>query len=146
MDIVLGGSFILPLLTGVYKRLSQDSTLRAMCPGGIHDGLVETNHGASAKMPYVIIGETDERMKDTLNRTGSDTFLLIEVFSNYRGSKEVLTICDRIHLLLHRQEAQLETPGWCTIMMVKQSQNVLTTGDNNRHGIMRFRVKGQPTP
>jgi hypothetical protein len=143
-DVIVGDSFVYPLLMGIWKKLNTDPLLRDLCPGGVHDGNVETSHGAAVKMPYIRISETDERMADRLTTTASDVFVHIEILSNYRGSKEVLMICNRIHFLLHRQERQLETPGWHTNMIVKHSQVVLTTGDNDRNGIMRFRVKGQP--
>ena len=71
--------------------------------------------------------------------TGSEVTINMDVWSQYKGSKEVKNLMDRIHTLLH--DSSLSVTGHNLINMRLEFIDVLRDPDGiTRHGIMRFRA------
>lgn len=111
---IRGGLAAIAFQTALYKRLSTDSVLASLAPGGIHDMVApdSTNEGKGTTFPYVILRGATEVPADRLTTTANNVSVPIDIFSQYEGSLEAQQINHRINILLHRQERNLQVAGW----------------------------------
>lgn len=122
-----------PLQEILYSTLNGDSTL-----GGLVTGVFDSVPDDTT-LPVVQIGSAttnDDGMKGTDARS---YIFQIDVFSNYRGFKEVKQIMQRVYTLLHEQA--LIVSGANLINLRCEFTTQIIEGDGViRHGIMRFRA------
>jgi hypothetical protein len=95
--------------TALYARLTGDVTLMALV-AGIFDHVPD-----GQAYPYVTIRGGSEVPDDTHTDDGRETVPLLTVWSQYRGSKQLYEIGDRIVTLLH--DYPLEVTGWRTVRL-----------------------------
>ena len=118
----------------VYTTLNNDSNLTSTQGAAIYDEVPE-----NASFPYVQIGGETAIDYSTKDVTGSEVTINMDVWSQYKGSKEVKNLMDRIHTLLH--DSSLSVTGHNLINMRLEFIDVLRDPDGiTRHGIMRFRA------
>jgi hypothetical protein len=94
---------------------------------------------ANQSYPFVAIG--DDRADDysTKDLDGADYQLNLDVWSQYKGSKECKQIMDKIHDLLH--DSNISVSGFNLINMRLEYSDILRDPDGvTRHGVMRFRA------
>ena len=122
------------LQSAIYTALNNDSTLTNTHGAGGYDDVPE-----GASFPYVTMGEDASNDYGTKDLDGSTVSLNIHVWSQYRGSKEVKTIMDRIHTLLH--DSSLSVSGCNLVNTRLEFMDILRDPDGiTRHGVMRFRA------
>ena len=122
------------LQSAIYTALNNDSTLTTTYGAGVYDDVPE-----GSGFPYVTMGEDASNDYGTKDLDGSTVTLNIHVWSQYRGSKEVKTIMDRIHTLLH--DSSLSVSGFNLVNTRFEFMDILRDPDGiTRHGVMRFRA------
>ena len=122
------------LQSAIYTALNNDSTLTTTYGAGVYDDVPE-----GSGFPYVTMGEDASNAYGTKDLDGSTVSLNIHVWSQYRGSKEVKTIMDRIHTLLH--DSSLSVSGFNLVNTRFEFMDILRDPDGiTRHGVMRFRA------
>ena len=122
------------LQSAIYTALNNDSTLTTTYGAGVYDDVPE-----GSSFPYVTMGEDASNDYGTKDLDGSTVSLNIHVWSQYRGSKEVKTIMDRIHTLLH--DSSLSVSGFNLVNTRFEFMDILRDPDGiTRHGVMRFRA------
>jgi len=118
----------------LYTTLNSDSNLTSTQGAAVYDEVPE-----NASFPYVQIGRETSADYSTVDVTGSEVTINMDVWSQYKGSKEVKNLMDRIHTLLH--DSSLSVTGHNLINMRLEFIDVLRDPDGiTRHGIMRFRA------
>ena len=126
------GSFALK--SAIYTALNNDSTLTDTHGAGVYDDVPE-----GSGFPYVTMGEETAIDYGVKGTDGSEQTVNIHVWSQYRGSKEVKTIMDRIHTLLH--DSSLSVSGFNLVNTRFEFMDILRDPDGiTRHGVMRFRA------
>jgi len=122
-----------PLQERIYTTLNGDSALGDLVTG-VYDSIPD-----DTVLPAVQIGSsttTDDAMKGTDARS---YIFQVDVWSAYRGFKEIKTIMQRVYALLHEQA--LVVSGANLINLRCEFTTQLIEGDGViRHGIMRFRA------
>lgn len=120
----------------LFTALNGDSTLTTTLGASIFDHVPD--HQA-VTFPYVVIGEDTMLDYSTKDLVGSDVTVTLHVWSQYRGSKEVKQVMDRVHTLLH--DSNLTVTGRNLINLRSEFSDVLRDPDGiTRHGVMRFRA------
>jgi hypothetical protein len=120
------------LQSAIYSLLSGDSTL---------DGLIGNNKifdsiaPQDTAYPYVIIGLETMRDVGTKTLDGNVYNVDIDVWSQYRGQKEIKEIMERIYNLLNN--ATISVSGASSVMSYVVNAVTLTEVDGiTRHGIV----------
>ena len=120
------------LQSAIYSLLSGDSTL---------DGLIGNNKifdsiaPQDTAYPYVIIGLETMRDVGTKTLDGNVYNVDIDVWSQYRGQKEIKEIMERIYNLLNN--ATISVSGSNSVMSYVVNAVTLTEVDGiTRHGIV----------
>jgi len=122
------------LQSTVYSTLTGDSTLTTSLGASIFDEVPE-----GTATPYVTIGEDTTTDYSAKGIDGSDITVNIDVWSEYKGSKECKEIMDRIHDLLH--DSNLSVSGFNLVNLRFEFSDILRDPDGvTRHGVMRFRA------
>lgn len=124
----------------VYTRLRAFTALTALVGGGtprIYDHVPE--NGAS--FPYVTIGDIQSLPFDTKDTIGQDQTVTINVWSRYKGNKEVKQILDAIYDALHRHALSLASHA--TVDCQYEFAETYRDEDNTRNGVIRFRITTQ---
>tara|TARA_B100001057_G_C22773014_1_gene920394 strand:+ start:953 stop:1354 length:402 start_codon:yes stop_codon:yes gene_type:complete len=122
------------LQSKIFDTLSTDSNLTSTLGAKVFDDVPE-----ETVFPLVVLGEDTTVDFSTVDLTGSETTINIDVYSRYRGSKEAKEIMDRIHTLLH--DSSLTVSGVNLINLRFEFSDVIRDPDGiTRHGIMRFRA------
>ena len=122
------------LQSTIYTTLNNDSNLTETLGASIFD---EVPEGSST--PYVTIGEDTAVDYSTDTADGADITVNIDVWSEYKGSKECKQIMDRIHDLLH--DSSLSITGFNLVNLRFEFSDILRDPDGvTRHGFMRFRA------
>ena len=122
------------LQSTIYTTLNNDSNLTETLGASIFD---EVPEGSST--PYVTIGEDTAVDYSTDTADGADITVNIDVWSEYKGSKECKQIMDRIHDLLH--DSSLSITGFNLVNLRFEFSDILRDPDGvTRHGVMRFRA------
>ena len=84
------------LQSAIYSTLNSDNNLTSTLGASVFDDVTE-----GTDTPFVTIGEDTASEYDTKDLDGTETTINIDVWSEYKGSKECKQIMDRIHDLLH---------------------------------------------
>ena len=122
------------LQSSIYTALNNDSNLTTTLGASIFD---EVPEGSST--PYVTIGEDTAIDYSAGSSDGADVTINIDVWSEYKGSKEAKQIMDRIHDLLHN--SNLSITGFNLVNLRFEFSDILRDPDGvTRHGVMRFRA------
>lgn len=122
------------LQTGIYSTLSGDTNLTTTLGATVVD---EVKHGTG--YPFVSIGEETAVDYSTKDLVGGEYTVNIDVWSQYRGSKETKQIMDRIHTLLHN--VSISVSGFNLINLRFEYSDIMRDPDGKtRHGVMRFRA------
>lgn len=89
--------------------------------------------------PFLTIGEETAIDYSTKDIQGGEFTVNIDVWSQYKGSKECKQIMDKVHDLLH--DNSLNVSGFNLINLRFEFSDVLRDPDGvTRHGVMRFRA------
>lgn len=121
--------------SALYSRLNGDSTL----DGIIGDNKIFDNVPQDTSYPYVVLGNFNIANRGTKTLDGNEYFLDIDVWSTYRGKKEISEAMERIYELLH--DATYSVSG--ADMVISQVRNVITLVENDgitRHGVLTLSV------
>ena len=122
------------LQSTIYSTLNSDSNLTSTLGASIFDEVPE-----DASTPYVTIGEDTSIDYSTKDHDGADVTVNIDVWSEYKGSKETKQIIDRIHDLLH--DSNLSITGFNLVNLRFEFSDILRDPDGvTRHGVIRFRA------
>ena len=122
------------LQEALYARLNNDSTLTNTNGASVYDEVPE-----GSGFPYVVLGETTAIDYGTKDINGSESTVMLHVWSQYRGAKEVKNIMDRVHDLLH--DYSMSVSGANLINLRFEFSDLLRDPDGvTRHGVMRFRA------
>ena len=123
------------LQSAIYTLLNGDSKL---------DSLVGNNQiydivPLDSSYPYVVIGNINTNNEGTATLDGNEYLVDIDVWSRYRGKKEISEISERIYNLLHDQS--LSVSGASHVMTRASSVQTLVAGDGiTRHGIISLSI------
>ena len=125
------------LQTAVYSLLSGDSTL---------DGLVGNNRiydsvPQNSAYPYVVIGLETSSNIGTKTLDGNIYSLDIDVWSQYRGQKQIKQVMERLYELLN--DATISVSGASSIMSYVRNTSTFVEVDGiTRHGLVtvEFRI------
>lgn len=99
--------------------------------------LDEVTQGQS--YPFITIGEETAIDYSTKTAHGGEFTVNIDVWSQYKGSKEVKQIMDKVHDLLHN--SNLSVTGFNLVNTRFEFSDILRDPDGvTRHGVMRFRA------
>jgi len=123
------------LQTIIYTTLNGDSTL----DGIIGDNKIFDNVPQDTAYPYVIINNETAVNRGTKTVDGNEYTVDLEVWSQYRGKKEIKDAMERIYALFH--DANFAVSG--ADMVVSQVRNVLTLVESDgitRHGVLTLSV------
>ena len=117
----------------IYSTLNADSTLGGLV-NGIFDSLPE-----GQTLPVVIIGAQSTSDNGSKNLDGRDYIFNVDVYSDYRGMKEIKNIQKEIYRLLH--ESSLSVSGASFVdCRCEFTTDILEDDGITRHGVMRFRA------
>jgi len=123
------------LQTIIYTTLNGDSTL----DGIIGNDKIFDNVPQDTAYPYVIINNESAVNRGTKTVDGNEYTVDLEVWSQYRGKKEIKDAMERIYALFHN--ANFAVSG--ADMVVSQVRNVLTLVESDgitRHGVLTLSV------
>jgi hypothetical protein len=123
------------LQSAIYTVLNADSTL----DGIIGDNKIFDNVPQDTAYPYVVIGNFTVTNRGTKSLDGNEYSLDIDVWSTYRGKKEISDAMERIYELLH--DATYSVSG--ADMVISQVRNTITLVENDgitRHGVLTLSV------
>ena len=123
------------LQTILFSTLNGDSTL----DGIVGNNKIFDNVPQDTAYPYVVIGNINAINRGTKSLDGNEYIVDIDVWSTYRGKKEISDTMERIYELLH--EASYSVSG--ADMVVSQVTNTITLVENNgitRHGVLSLSV------
>ena len=123
------------LQTILYSTLNGDSTL----DGIVGDNKIFDNVPQDTGYPYVVIGNINVANRGTKSLDGNEYSVDIDVWSQYRGKKEISDAMERIYELLH--DATYSVSG--ADMVVSQVRNTITLVENDgitRHGVLSLSV------
>ena len=123
------------LQTILYSTLNGDSTL----DGIVGNNKIFDNVPQDTTYPYVVLGNLTALNRGTKTLDGNDYVLDIDVWSTYRGKKEISEAMERIYELLHDTTYSVSGAD----MVVSQVRNTITLVENNgitRHGVLSLSV------
>ena len=122
------------LQTAVFTALNNDNTLTSTYGATIAD---DVPHGTA--YPFIEIGEVRASDYSTKDHTGGDLVIECHLWSQYKGSKEVKQMMDRVHDLLH--DSNLSVTGFNLVNLRFEFSDIVRDPDGvTRHGVMRFRA------
>tara|TARA_Y100000004_G_C8937642_1_gene422809 strand:- start:1607 stop:2011 length:405 start_codon:yes stop_codon:yes gene_type:complete len=117
----------------IFTALNSDNTLTSTLGASVVD---EVKHGTG--YPFVSIGEETAREYGTKDLDGGEYTVNIDIWSQYKGSKETKQIMDRVHDLLHN--TNISVTGFNLINLRFEFSDIMRDPDGKtRHGVMRFR-------
>ena len=123
------------LQTILYSTLNGDSTL----DGIVGNNKIFDNVPQDTTYPYVLLGNITALNRGTKTLDGNDYVLDIDVWSTYRGKKEISEAMERIYELLHDTTYSVSGAD----MVVSQVRNTITLVENDgitRHGVLTLSV------
>lgn len=130
----MSGSPAWALQQAMYTRLSGDTELVTTLGAAVYDHVPD-----GAPMPYVVIGDVTEAPNDTMGVTGRDLTVVVHVWSQYQGMKQVKQIADRVDDLLDRWSPTVT--GWSAVQMQQEFFETFMDPDGvTRHGVQRYRI------
>ena len=117
----------------VYSTLNGDGTL-----GGLINGVFDSVPDGQT-LPVVIIGAQSTSDNGSKTLDGRDYIFNVDVYSDYRGMKEIKNIQKEIYRLLH--ESSLSVSGASFVdCRCEFTTDILEDDGITRHGVMRFRA------
>jgi len=119
----------------IYSTLNGDSTL----DGIVGNNKIFDNVPQDTSYPYVIISNETATNTGTKSLDGNEYSIDLEVYSQYRGKKEIKEIMERIYNLFHDQNFTVSGAD----MVVSQVRNVITLVESDgitRHGVISLSV------
>tara|TARA_R110002050_G_scaffold251760_1_gene390050 strand:+ start:30 stop:437 length:408 start_codon:yes stop_codon:yes gene_type:complete len=123
------------LQTILYSTLNGDSTL---------DGIVGNNKifdhvPQDTSYPYVVLGNITTNNRGTKTVDGNEYFVDIDVWSQYRGKKQISDIMERVYELLH--DTSYSVSGADMVVSQVQSTIAMTEVDGlTKHGMISLSV------
>lgn len=123
------------LQTIIYSTLNGDSTL----DGIVGNNRIFDNVPQDTDYPYVVIGNESAVNRGTKTIDGNEYTVDIEVWSQYRGKKEIKDAMERIYALFHDTTYSVSGAD----MVVSQVRNVITLVESDgltRHGVITLSV------
>ena len=121
--------------SAIFTILNNDSTL----DGIIGNDKIFDNVPISTTYPYVVIGDFGVVNIGTKTLDGNEYNIDIDIWSQYRGKKEISDAMERIYNLLH--DSSYAVTG--ASMIISQVKNVITLVENDgitRHGVLSLSV------
>jgi Protein of unknown function (DUF3168) len=123
------------LRKAIHSTLAADAALTTMLgPARIFDDAPR-----EATPPYVTFGDLQSRDWSTTSDLGTEHFLVVNVWSTQRGSREALNIADRVRALIDDQPLTLDGNRLVNLRFVQLE----TRRENNARftrASMRFRA------
>ena len=119
----------------IYSTLNGDSTL----DGIVGNNKIFDNVPQDTSYPYVVIGNISVNNIGTKSLDGNDYSVDIDVWSQYRGKKQISEAMERIYNLFH--DATFSVSG--ADMVTSQVRNTITLVENDgitRHGVISLSV------
>tara|TARA_Y100000114_G_C11670710_1_gene283627 strand:+ start:415 stop:816 length:402 start_codon:yes stop_codon:yes gene_type:complete len=117
----------------IYSTLNGDSTLGALIQG-VFDSVPD-----GQSLPVVTIGTQSTSDNGTKTLDARDYIFNVDVYSDYRGMKEIKNIQKEIYRLLH--ESSLSVSGASFVnCRCEFTTDILEDDGVTRHGVMRFRA------
>jgi hypothetical protein len=112
--------------------------------GGVHDGIVPDSETAS--WPRIVVGEKLETPSNRLTGIGRELTIQIHIWSRYRGSLESTRLAAQVIALLDQgqQPGRLSCNGWILNSVDLEMNEELIEDVDQRHRILRFRIRCQP--
>ena len=124
----------LELQKSIFDVINNDSTITSTYGANVYDFVPD-----NSAFPYVKIGEETSVDNGAKTLQGNEHTLVIHIFSQYRGSKEVKNIMARIYALLH--ESNLSVTGASLVNLRFEFSDVIKENDGlTMHGLQRFRA------
>ena len=123
------------LQTILFSTLNGDSTL----DGIVGDNKIFDNVPQDTAYPYVVIGNINVINRGTKSLDGNEYNVDIDVWSTYRGKKEISDAMERIYELLHDTTYTVSGAN----MVISQVRNTITLVENDgitRHGVLTLSV------
>ena len=123
------------LQTILYSTLNGDSTL----DGIIGNNKIFDNVPQDTSYPYAIIGNFNVVNRGTKTLDGNEYSVDIDVWSTYRGKKEISQAMERIYELLHDTTYSVSGAN----MVISQVRNIITLVESDgitRHGVLTLSV------
>tara|TARA_R100000388_G_scaffold4672_1_gene4965 strand:- start:535 stop:942 length:408 start_codon:yes stop_codon:yes gene_type:complete len=123
------------LQTILYSTLNGDSTL----DGIVGNNRIFDNVPQDTDYPYVVIGNINVINRGTKSLDGNEYNVDIDVWSTYRGKKEISDAMERIYELLHDTTYTVSGAN----MVISQVRNTITLVENDgitRHGVLTLSV------
>jgi hypothetical protein len=117
--------------TILYSTLNNDSTL----DGLVGNNKIFDNVPQDTAYPYVVLSNFNVVNRGTKTLDGNEYSIDIDVWSQYRGKKQISEIMERIYELLHDTSYSVSGAD----MVVSQVRNVITLVENDgitRHGVL----------
>lgn len=121
----MSGAALKALQAAVYLKLSGNAPLMSVV-NGIYDFVPET-----AELPYVLIEELQSEVWSILHHSAFVCTLVLDVYSDHQGHKEVQAIAGTLLEVLHEQP--LIVSGWD----VAQTNIRQTESERMRDGVLR---------
>ena len=123
------------LQSAIYTLLSGDSTLDSLVGNNrIYDNVPQTS-----SYPYVVIGNEIATNQGTKTLDGIEYGIDIDVWSQYRGKKEIKNIMERIYNLLHDQDLTVSGASF-VVSQVRQVATLVEADGITRHGILSVSI------
>jgi hypothetical protein len=122
------------LQSALYSTLSGDSTLDTLLG---NNKIFDTVAPQGTAYPYVIIGTEQTREAGTKSTDGNIYNLDIEVWSQYRGQKEIKEVMERLYNIFNN--STISVSGADSVMSYVVSGLTLVEPDGiTRHGIVNI--------
>ena len=120
--------------TTIFNALNNDSNLTQTLGASIVDDVP-----SGTAYPFISIGEARSTDYDTKTEDGGEITVELHFWSQYKGSKEVKQMMDRVHSLLHN--SNLSVSRFNLINLRFDYSDILRDPDGiTRHGVMRYRA------
>lgn len=133
----MSGSAMWSVQTAIYGRLTGDSTLMALLPGGVNDHLP-----TPTAFPYIVLGEMIETPFRTFGKNGHETVPTLRIWGDALGYKKIKDIYDRVTTLL--EGTPLTVAGHGTVLVnFEDAQAVPDFADDNtelRQIVAHYRI------
>lgn len=121
----------LPLQEAIYSALTGDATLMGLITG-VYDRPPE-----GTAFPYITLGEATGSDWSNTATVGMEFLITLRIWSRQGGRKEVASIMERLHTLLH--EANLSISGQTLVMLRFTSSDIALMDDGwTYQGVMTF--------
>jgi hypothetical protein len=128
------------LQTALYNRLSGEISVTSNRGAVVVPVLDEVLNGQ--EFPYITLGSETAMDNSDLVRRGDEITYTLDIWSTYRGRKEIIDIIDQIDTLLSDGRGALDLgAGWqCAVMTPAEFAEIVSDPDPTiRHGVVRYR-------